>query len=141
MFSRSFSPPIRKSYFLFGPRGTGKSTWVKANYSDAVYLDLLESDLYTRLLAEPGRLETYLPKDGDRPVIVDEVQKIPALLDEVHRLIESRGVQFVLTGSSARKLRGGGVNLLPSRGRNLRREYRSVPHVPGHWRSGWRRHR
>jgi len=114
MFSRTLNPPAAKSYFLFGPRGTGKSTWVRATYPEAVYLDLLESDLYTRLLAAPGRLESFLPH-GTEICVIDEVQKVPALLDEVHRLIEARRIQFVLTGSSARKLRRGGVNLLAGR--------------------------
>ncbi|MFQ5503674.1 MAG: ATP-binding protein [Planctomycetota bacterium] len=115
MFSRMLKPPRDKSFFLFGPRGTGKSWWVQATYPAAVYLDLLESELYARLLAAPGRLESYIPAGHQGRVVIDEVQKVPALLDEVHRLIESRGLKFVLTGSSARKLRRKGVNLLAGR--------------------------
>ncbi|MBM3144936.1 MAG: ATP-binding protein [Chloroflexi bacterium] len=115
MYTRLLQPAANKSFFLFGPRGTGKTTWVKARFPDAVYLDLLESGLFTRLLADPGRVERYIPKDYAGFVIIDEVQRIPELLNEVHRLIEGRGLKFVLTGSSARKLRRGGYNLLAGR--------------------------
>lgn len=101
--------------FLFGPRGTGKTTWVKEQFPAAVYLDLLESDQYTKLLARPSRIEQYIPQNFHDAVIIDEVQRVPELLNEVHRLIESRSIRFVLTGSSARKLRKGGHNLLAGR--------------------------
>lgn len=104
-----------QSFFLFGPRGTGKTTWLKKAFPDAVYLDLLESELYTRLTASPGSLERFIPSGSGRWVIIDEVQRIPELLNEVHRLIESRKMRFVLTGSSARSLRKKGVNLLAGR--------------------------
>lgn len=104
-----------QSFFLFGPRGTGKTTWLKKAFPDAVYLDLLESELYTRLTASPGNLDRFIPEDGNRCVIIDEVQRIPELLNEVHRLIENKGLRFVLTGSSARSLRKKGVNLLAGR--------------------------
>lgn len=109
------TPPQAKSFFLFGPRGTGKSSWVQARFPDATYLDLLEAELFNDLLAKPGRLADLIPSKGTNWVIIDEVQKIPALLDEVHRLIERRHLTFVLTGSSARKLRQKGVNLLAGR--------------------------
>lgn len=115
MYTRLLQPLENKSFFLFGPRGTGKTTWVKAHFPDAVYLDLLESGLFTRLLADPGRLEQYIPRDYTGFVVIDEVQRIPELLNEAHRLIESRAMKFVLTGSSARKLRRGGYNLLAGR--------------------------
>ncbi|MFZ5912497.1 MAG: ATP-binding protein [Chloroflexota bacterium] len=115
MYTRLLQPLENKSFFLFGPRGTGKTTWVKAHFPDAVYLDLLESGLFTRLLADPGRLEQYIPRDYAGFVVIDEVQRIPELLNEAHRLIEARGMKFVLTGSSARKLRRGGYNLLAGR--------------------------
>lgn len=115
MYSRLLTPPKSKSFFLFGPRGTGKSTWVKANFPKALILDLLESDLYTDLLASPQRLENFIPKNFSDWVVLDEVQKIPALLNEVHRLIEKHRYKFVLTGSSARSLRKKGVNLLAGR--------------------------
>ena len=104
-----------QSFFLFGPRGTGKTTWLKAAFPDAVYIDLLESERFNRLTASPGSLEKFIPKDDAGPVVIDEVQRVPALLNEVHRLIEQRKIQFVLTGSSARALRKRGVNLLAGR--------------------------
>lgn len=104
------------SFFLFGPRGVGKSAWVKQTFPDALYLDLLEPELALELLAGPQRLARKIER-RDRRVIIDEVQKIPALLDEVHRLIETRGTKFILTGSSARKLRRSGVNLIAGRAR------------------------
>ncbi|NUM87919.1 MAG: ATP-binding protein [Bdellovibrionales bacterium] len=108
------SPPGRQSYFLFGPRGVGKSSWVKRAYPKAAYVDLLEDETYRRLLARPGTLSDLLPS-SPAAVIIDEVQKVPALLDEVHRLIKKRRIQFILTGSSARKLKKQGVNLLAGR--------------------------
>ncbi len=112
--------PPRGSFFLFGPRGTGKSTWVRDKLPGAVHLDLLESGLYLELLAAPERLESKIPPEHRGWVVLDEVQKVPALLDEVHRLIERRKLRFALTGSSARKLRRGGVNLLAGRAVTLR---------------------
>ncbi len=115
MYSRLLKPPEKKSFFLFGPRGTGKSTWVQKQYPDALYLDLLEADIYTDLLAHPQRLENFIPQGFDDWIIIDEIQKVPTLLDEVHRLIEKKRHHFILTGSSARKLRRKGVNLLAGR--------------------------
>ncbi|MBI4700241.1 MAG: ATP-binding protein [Deltaproteobacteria bacterium] len=115
MYDRLIAVDRRKSFFLFGPRGTGKSWWVQHAFPDAAYIDLLEAELYNELLAQPGRLEKLAPATGSSWVIIDEIQKVPALLDEVHRLIEGRGLKFVLTGSSARKLRRRGVNLLAGR--------------------------
>lgn len=111
----SFSPPQNKSFFLFGPRGTGKTTWVRSTFPKAVYLDLLEAELFNYLLARPERLETFIPKNFKDWVIADEVQRVPELLNEVHRLIEKYRYRFVLTGSSARKLRKKGPNLLAGR--------------------------
>ena len=108
-------PPVNKSFFLFGPRGTGKTTWVKSTFPEAIYLDLLEAELYNDLLANPGRLESLIPKNFKSWVVIDEVQRIPELLNEVHRLIESEKFKFILTGSSARKLRKKGQNLLGGR--------------------------
>jgi predicted AAA+ superfamily ATPase len=117
MYSRLLKIPflIQKSFFLFGPRGTGKTAWVKTQFPQGIYLDLLESNLYTRLLAYPQQLEQLIPKGFQDWIILDEVQKIPALLNEVHRLIEKYHYKFVLTGSSARSLRKKGVNLLAGR--------------------------
>jgi predicted AAA+ superfamily ATPase len=103
----------RKSLFLFGPRQTGKTVLVRHALPDAAYYDLLDSSVFVALSRRPGQLAEEQGTAG-RVVVIDEIQKLPVLLDEVHRLIE-RGVRFVLTGSSARKLRRGGVNLLGGR--------------------------
>lgn len=115
MYSRSIKPPKDKSFFLFGPRGTGKTTWVKAIFPHAIYLDLLEAEVFNDLLANPQRLENFIPKDFNDWIIIDEVQRIPELLNEAHRLIEKERYKFILTGSSARKLRRKGPNLLGGR--------------------------
>lgn len=109
--------PLEKtrSFFLFGPRGTGKTTWMRERCPHAVYLDLLASDTYTQLLARPERLERLIPRGHKDWIVLDEVQRVPLLLNEVHRLIESSGYRFILTGSSARTLRKRGVNLLAGR--------------------------
>jgi len=115
MYSRLIDPPKDKSFFLFGPRGTGKTTWVKSRFTNAIYLDLLEAELFNDLLANPQRLENLIPKNFNDWVIIDEIQRIPELLNEVHRLIEKSRYKFILTGSSARKIRRRGVNLLAGR--------------------------
>lgn len=115
MYTRIINPLKNKSFFLFGPRGTGKTTWVKSKYPKALYIDLLQSEPYTRLLADPGRLEQYILAKHTDYVIIDEVQRVPELLNEVHRLIETKKVKFILTGSSLRKIRRGGYNLLAGR--------------------------
>ena len=115
MYSRLLEPPVRQSFFLFGPRGVGKTAWLKAQFTDAPFFDLLDSETYTRLLASPSRLGDRVPADYKGWVVIDEIQRLPDLLNEVHRLIESRRLRFVMTGSSARKLRRRGVNLLAGR--------------------------
>ncbi len=115
MYARTIKPPQNKSFFLFGPRGTGKSTWVRNVFKDSFYLDLLESDLYNLLLASPRRLDTLISPGYEGWVVIDEIQRVPELLNEVHRLIENRRLLFVMTGSSARKLRRKGTNLLAGR--------------------------
>ncbi|MBI1991904.1 MAG: ATP-binding protein [Candidatus Omnitrophica bacterium] len=107
--------PSRQSFFLFGPRGVGKTAWLHRQFRDALFFDLLDHAVYTELLAAPQRLGDRIPHGHRNWVVVDEVQRVPELLNEVHRLIESRRLRFVLTGSSARKLRGRGVNLLAGR--------------------------
>jgi predicted AAA+ superfamily ATPase len=121
---RLFAFPEGQHFFLLGPRGTGKSTLLKQILPKAFFIDLLLPDRYRSLLARPERLkEMVLPmvrKDGELTVVIDEVQKVPALLEVVHHLIEARaGIQFILTGSSARKLRRVGSDMLA--GRALRR--------------------
>jgi len=107
----------KKSFFLFGPRATGKSTLIKKNLSESsMIIDLLNSRLYLRLLDSPHDIESIIDS-GNRGeiVVIDEIQRIPELLNEVHRLIEDRNLTFLLTGSSARKLRRGKANLLAGR--------------------------
>ncbi|MBI2095676.1 MAG: ATP-binding protein [Candidatus Omnitrophica bacterium] len=106
----------RKSCFLFGPRQTGKSWLIRhALRADRVY-NLLDSETFLRLNRSPQRIREECGP-GVKRIVVDEIQKLPSLLDEIHLLIEERGVHFLLTGSSARKLRRGGVNLLGGRAR------------------------
>ena len=117
MFERLIKKPLeaRKSFFLFGPRGTGKTTWLKHNLPDALFVNLLQSEFYNRLSANPGYLRELIPPDYRDWIIIDEVQRVPAILNEVHDLIESRRLDFIMTGSSARALRRKGVNLLAGR--------------------------
>jgi len=115
MYTRLLKSPKERSFFLFGPRGTGKTTWLKSAFPNALYFDLLDSETYNDFLARPNRLDTLIPPSWDTIVILDEVQRVPALLHEVHRLIEHRKLRFALTGSSARKLKKADVNLLAGR--------------------------
>lgn len=115
MYARLLKIP-RNSIFLFGPRGTGKSTWIKQNFFSAPYYDLLQTSEVLRLSKNPSLLYDELaglPQNSW--VIIDEVQKVPPLLDEVQRLIEDKKLRFILSGSSARKLKRGGANLLAGR--------------------------
>ncbi len=114
MYPRLLQTP-KQSFFLFGPRGVGKTAWAHEQFPDALFFDLLDHLTYTQLLAAPQRLGDQIPQGRKGWVVVDEVQRVPELLNEVHRLIESRRLRFVLTGSSARKLRRRGVNLLAGR--------------------------
>ena len=108
-----------RSVFLFGPRQTGKTTYLGQQFPESPRFNLLRGEVFLRLSRDPGRLRQELaaidPAAG--PVTIDEVQKLPGLLDEVHDLIESRGFRFVLAASSPAKLRRGGVNLLGGRAR------------------------
>jgi len=102
-----------KSHFLFGPRSTGKSTLIRTQLGEnAVIFDLLERDVYKRLLDQSSLLEQA---DQSKIIVIDEIQKIPTLLDEVHRIIQKHNTTFLLTGSSARKLKKGSSNLLAGR--------------------------
>ena len=106
----------RKSHFLLGPRQTGKTTLIRRALPRARVYDLLDHGVFLDLSQRPSRLLEELTPDVD-VVAIDEIQRLPLLLNEVHRIIEARGVRFLLTGSSARTLRRGGVNLLGGRAR------------------------
>jgi uncharacterized protein len=114
-YPRLLAPP-KGSFFLFGPRGSGKSTWLRAAFPKALWIDLLDEALYQSYLADIGAFaaELRVLPPGSM-VVVDEVQRLPALLNEVHRHIEDRRLRFVLCGSSARKLKTAGTNLLAGR--------------------------
>lgn len=115
MLQRRIVPPDQ-SFFLFGARGTGKSTWAKAEFPGLPYFDLLDQEAFISYQREPGRFGRQLGaiRPGET-VVVDEIQRIPELLNEVHRAIESNRQRFVLLGSSSRKLKRAGVNLLGGR--------------------------
>ncbi len=111
--------PPGQSAFLWGPRKTGKSTYLKKAYSNSLYFDFLKTDLALELIKRPSLLRERLlavsNEDLKPPIILDEVQKVPQILDEVHWLIENRNLSFILCGSSARKLKRGQANLLGGR--------------------------
>ncbi|MCY4257020.1 MAG: AAA family ATPase [bacterium] len=129
MFKRSLTLPEsgKETFFLWGPRQAGKSTLLKLLYPNGVWVDLLKADDFRRYVARPELLREELEASGPDPtrqVVIDEIQKVPALLDEVHWLIENRGLSFALCGSSARKVRRGAANLLG--GRAIRYEMRGL---------------
>lgn len=105
------------SFFLFGPRGTGKSTWLEHTFPEALWVNLLKPDVHRRLVAHPERLGEWLEGNpNQRTVVIDEVQKVPELLTVIHQYIERKqGYRFILTGSSSRKLKRSGVDLLAGR--------------------------
>ncbi len=111
--------PSKQSFFLLGPRGTGKTTWLRKLFPTAYFVNLLSEETYQRFLANPGLFAAEVNSVRDnRWVVVDEIQRLPGLLNEVHRFIEERKMRFVLCGSSARKLKRAGVNLLAGRAVN-----------------------
>ena len=105
----------KKSFFLFGPRSTGKTTLIQQSLKKAKMYNLLDSDIYTRLLKNPKLLEEENALTKNQIIVIDEIQKLPSILDEVHRLIQKKNYRFLLTGSSARKLKKGQSNLLAGR--------------------------
>lgn len=119
MIPRLLTLPDDESFFLFGPRGVGKTTLLKHLpwFSQALYINLLKPADESRFARNPGDLENIVKalSTDQRHIIIDEVQKVPRLLDVVHDLIESTDKKFILTGSSARKLKHGGANLLAGR--------------------------
>ncbi len=117
MYNRLLEIPLRgtHSFFLFGPRGTGKTSWLRTKIPTALYIDLLNQEIFFDLLQNPHKIESMIPKGFNNWIIIDEVQKIPDLLNEVHRMIESYHYKFILTGSSARTLKRKGTNLLAGR--------------------------
>ncbi len=123
-FLRLLKVPPRHSFFLFGPRMTGKSTWLKMAFPKALHIDLLEEANFQRYLSQPSRIrseiDAFRSKNPKGWVILDEIQRNPALLNEVHRAIEETQLKFALSGSSARKLKRGGANLLAGRAFELR---------------------
>jgi uncharacterized protein len=117
MYPRYANILTSNSFFLFGARGTGKSTLLRSLFKgkDALYLDLLDSELCARLQAHPSELVGLLQAKNQPWCIIDEVQKVPEILDTVHSIIESKRTKFALTGSSARKLKRGSANMLGGR--------------------------
>lgn len=116
MIPRSFAPSAQ-SYFIFGPRGVGKTLWLKTHYKDALRLDMLQADVFRAYAAKPERLIEVVEGNPDKKVVViDEIQKLPELLDVVHHLLEEKiGRKFILTGSSPRKLKRTKADLLAGR--------------------------
>ena len=118
-FKRILSLPellAKKSFFLLGPRATGKSFLIREQLAqDALIINLLNSTFYLRLLNNPSDLESIIAAQNKKIIVIDEIQRIPTLLNEVHRLIEEKSLTFLLTGSSARRLKGENVNLLAGR--------------------------
>ncbi|MDF3054733.1 MAG: hypothetical protein K0Q74_640 [Gammaproteobacteria bacterium] len=114
--TRLFHPylPPHKSAFLWGPRKVGKSYWIQRHLPDAIVIDFLKTDVFADYIARPSLLrERYA--DTDKRIVIDEIQMVPDILNEVHYLIENKGISFLLTGSSPRKLRRGHANLLGGR--------------------------
>ncbi len=129
MFKRRLvlPPPGTETFFLWGPRQAGKSTLLRQHYPDGRWIDLLKSNQFRRYATWPELLREEIaaePRKPERQIVIDEVQKVPALLDEVHWLMENRACQFALCGSSARRVRRGAANLLG--GRAVRYELRGI---------------
>jgi predicted AAA+ superfamily ATPase len=121
-YAKRFYPlefPKGQSIILLGPRKTGKTTFLKQTFPNSLFIDLLQSDLTRKYSTHPERLRQELlllkKEQKELPIIIDEVQLIPALLNEIHWLIENAGLYFILCGSSTRRLRASGVNLLGGR--------------------------
>jgi predicted AAA+ superfamily ATPase len=112
---QKIDPPTNRSAFLWGPRKTGKTTLLRQQFPEACWIDLLDYDLFLSLNQRPSSLRQILAAQSSKTVVIDEVQKVPNLMDEIHWLIENEGYQFILCGSSARKFRRGKIGLLGGR--------------------------
>lgn len=119
MYSRLLNLPLQpsNSVLLLGPRGTGKTSWIREHLKNALVFNLLKSETYSTLVANPSRIESQIPESFKDWIVIDEVQRIPELLNEAHRLIEDKNYHFLLIGSSARKLKQNSANLLAGRAR------------------------
>lgn len=116
LYIKRFFHDTKSSYFLFGPRGTGKTTWLEKHFTNGLFINLLDAHTLRVLSSNPERLEQIVSESTSKTIILDEIQKIPELLSTVHLLIEKKmGYQFILTGSSSRKLKRAGVDLLAGR--------------------------
>lgn len=132
------SLPPRQSAFLWGPRKTGKSTYLRKRFPESLRFDFLKSDLYLEIMKDPSRLRSRIEAELERgaiapnsPIILDEVQKVPAVLDDVHWLIEEKGCSFILCGSSARKLKRGHANMLGGRAWRFEMLPLTAAEIPG----------
>ncbi len=116
---RRFLLPPAQSFFLFGPRGTGKSVWTRAAFPDALVLDFLDPEIFRSYSAYPERLREAVLAGGKKDILLDEIQKVPQVLSVIHALIEEkRGLRFIMTGSSSRKIKKTGADLLAGRALN-----------------------
>lgn len=124
MLTRQYSrvlKPSRQSFFLLGPRGTGKTTWLKDTFPEALQINLLEEKRFQNYLGDANLFAREMQAvPNGTSIVIDEIQRIPSLLNEVYRFIEEKKFQFILSGSSARKLKKNGINLLA--GRALKKE-------------------
>ena len=115
-----FLKPAAQSFFLFGPRGTGKSVWARHTFRDALVLDFLDPEIFRSYSAYPERLREAVLAGGKRDIFIDEVQKVPQVLSVIHALIEEkRGLRFIMTGSSSRKIKKTGADLMAGRALNV----------------------
>lgn len=138
MFKRGIKKEsFSKNVFLLGPRKVGKSTFLKATFTDSLYIDLLDNSLYDDFTSNPGSFYQYIQYQlksnsqyKNSPIIIDEVQRIPEILHEVHRLIESENITFILCGSSARKLVRGAANMLGGRAGRIEMKGLSIDEIP-----------
>ncbi len=118
MIKRFLIPPAQ-SFFLFGPRGTGKSMWARSSFANALVLDFLDPEVFRSYSAYPERLREAVLAGGKKDVLLDEIQKVPQVLSVIHALIEEkRGLRFIMTGSSSRKIKKTGADLLAGRALN-----------------------